>query len=79
MIDKTKKVKIGLIFTLDYEIHGNGTGEFENWAHFPTARMLDLFDAYGAKLTIMAEMGHYWAMKRYGELFETILHYLNRN
>jgi hypothetical protein len=66
-----RNVNIGLIFTLDYEIHGNGSGEFENWAHFPTAKMLDLFDTYGAKLTIMAEMGHYWAMKRYEELFRT--------
>jgi hypothetical protein len=31
--------------------------------------MLNVFDAKGAKLTIMAEMGHYWAMKRYSDLF----------
>jgi len=66
---KKNKVKIGLIFTLDYEIHGNGSGEFKNWAFLPTSQMLDLFDEYGAKLTIMAEMGHYWAMKRYSDLF----------
>jgi hypothetical protein len=64
-----KRVNIGLIFTLDYEIHGNGNGDFKNWAHFPTSHMLDLFDIYGAKLTIMAEMGHYWAMKKYRDLF----------
>lgn len=66
---QVKRTKIGLIFTLDYEIHGNGTGEFENWAFFPTSQMLDIFDVKGAKLTIMAEMGHYWAMKRYNDLF----------
>jgi hypothetical protein len=66
---KKNKGKIGLIFTLDYEIHGNGSGEFKNWAFLPTSQMLDLFDEYGAKLTIMAEMGHYWAMKRYIDLF----------
>lgn len=64
-----KKVKIGLIFSLDYEIHGNGSGEFTNWAYFPTSQMLNVFDAFGAKLTIMAEMGHYWAMQRHKELF----------
>ena len=69
MKNQVRKVKIGLIFTLDYEIHGNGSGEFENWAYFPTAQMLNVFDAYGAKLTIMAEMCHYWAMKRYKDLF----------
>jgi hypothetical protein len=69
-MDKVSKLKVGLIFTLDYEIHGNGSGEFENWAYLPTNKMLDTFDTFGAKLTIMAEMGHYWAMKRYKELFE---------
>ena len=65
-----RKAKIGLVFTLDYEIHGNGSGEFENWAYFPTSQMLNVLDTYGAKLTIMAEMGHYWAMKKYKELFQ---------
>lgn len=63
------QVNIGIIFTLDYEIHGNGSGDFKNWAYFPTSRMLEIFDTYGAKLTIMAEMGHYWAMKKYKDLF----------
>jgi hypothetical protein len=69
MKNQVRNVKIGIIFTLDYEIHGNGSGEFENWAYFPTSQMLDILDTYGAKLTIMAEMGHYWAMKRYKESF----------
>lgn len=69
MNNKVRKRKIGIVFTLDYEIHGNGSGEFENWAYFPTSHMLKVLDTYGAKLTIMAEMGHYWAMKRYEELF----------
>ncbi len=64
------KLIIGLIFSLDYEIHGNGSGEFKNWAHLPTDQMLNIFDANGAKLTIMAEMGHYWAMKRYENIFK---------
>ena len=68
-MNQVRKLKIGLVFTLDYEIHGNGSGEFENWAYFPTAKMLNVFEVYGAKLTIMAEMGHYWAMKRYKEQF----------
>jgi hypothetical protein len=36
------ELKIGLIFTLDYEIHGNGSGEFENWAYLPTKQMINL-------------------------------------
>jgi len=68
-MNQEKKVKIGLIFSLDYEIHGNGSGDFESWAYYPTEQLLELFDSYNAKLTIMAEMGHYWAMQRYKELF----------
>lgn len=69
IVNQVRKVNIGLVFTLDYEIHGNGNGDFKSWAFFPTSHMLDIFDIYGAKLTIMAEMGHYWAMKRYENLF----------
>jgi hypothetical protein len=68
-MDQGKKVKIGLIFTLDYEIHGNGSGDFESWAYYPTTQMLNVFDSCNARLTIMAEMGHYWAMQRYKESF----------
>jgi hypothetical protein len=44
-----------LIFTLDYEIHGNGDGCAAELMVSPTARILDLFDDFGAKLTIMAD------------------------
>lgn len=74
MNDEAGKKSIGLIFTLDYEIHGNGQGDFSSWAYFPTSHMLDIFDLYGAKLTIMAEMGHYWAMKKYEHLFSNEIH-----
>lgn len=68
-MNKINNLKVGLIFTLDYEIHGNGSGEFKNWAYLPTSQMLNTFDNYGAKLTIMAEMGHYWAMKKLENIF----------
>ena len=45
-----------VIFTLDYEIHGNGEGCPYALMVEPTNRMMDLFDQYGAKLTIMADM-----------------------
>ena len=45
-----------VIFTLDYEIHGNGEGCPYALMVEPTNRMMDLFDLYGAKLTIMADM-----------------------
>jgi len=50
-----KENRLILIFTLDYEIHGNGEGCAAELMVSPTARILDLFDSFGAKLTIMAD------------------------
>lgn len=44
------------LFTLDYELHGNGDGSPRSLMIDPTARMLDQFDRHGAKLTIMADV-----------------------
>ena len=49
---------VRVIFTLDYEIHGNGEGCPYELMVEPTARLLRLFDAYGAKLTIMADIAN---------------------
>ena len=45
-----------IIFTLDYEIHGNGDGSPLALMVEPTNRLFNLFDEYGAKLTIMADV-----------------------
>jgi hypothetical protein len=45
-----------IIFTSDYEIHGNGEGSPMDLIVEPTSRMLELFDKYNAKLTIMADI-----------------------
>jgi hypothetical protein len=55
------------IFTLDYEIHGNGEGCPYELMIEPTQRMLGLFDNYGSKLTIMAEIGEILKFKEYAE------------
>jgi len=56
-----------VIFTLDYEIHGNGEGcPFELMVE-PTRRMLDQFDRYGAKLTIMADVAEILKFREYKE------------
>ena len=47
---------IQIIFSSDYEIHGNGTGSPYKLMIEPTYRNLDLFDEHGAKLTIIAEV-----------------------
>ena len=56
-----------VIFTLDYEIHGNGEGDPDSLMVEPTRRMLDLFDRHGAKLTIMADVAEILKFKEYKE------------
>ena len=58
---------LNVIFTLDYEIHGNGEGCPYELMIEPTRRLLDLFDQYGAKLTIMADVAEILKFKEYKE------------
>jgi hypothetical protein len=55
------------IFTLDYEIHGNGDGCPHELMIEPTNRMMSLFEQYGAKLTIMADVAEILKFKEYKE------------
>ena len=55
---------IDIILTLDYEIFGNGTGDVKKHIIQPTNRLLEICDKYNAKLTIMFEIGEYWAFKK---------------
>lgn len=57
------------IFTLDYEIHGNGEGCPHELMVEPTRRMLDLFDQHGAKLTILADVAEILKFREYKEKF----------
>src|SRR5437660_11836441 len=56
-----------VIFTLDYEIHGNGDGCPYALMVEPTRRIMDLFDRYGARLTIMADVAEILKFKQYKE------------
>lgn len=56
-----------VLFTSDYEIHGSGMGSPAELIVEPTTRMLDQFDRYGAKLTIMADAGEISKFKEYAE------------
>lgn len=56
--------KLGLIFTTDYEIFGNGTGCVENCVIKPTEQMANLLERHGAKLTIFFEVCEYWAFEK---------------
>ena len=55
------------LFTLDYEIHGNGDGCPHALMVQPTDRMLRQFDLYGAKLTILADAAEILKFKEYAK------------
>jgi len=56
-----------VLFTIDYEIHGNGDGSPYDLMIEPTDRLLKIFDRYGAKLTIMADVAEIIKFKEYFE------------
>jgi hypothetical protein len=49
-------MRFRVLFTLDYEIHGNGQGSPRRLMVEPTERMLAQFDRHGARLTVMADV-----------------------
>jgi hypothetical protein len=58
---------LNLIFTLDYEIHGNGDGSPYDLIVEPTYRLMTLLEKYGAKLTIHADVAEILCFKKYYE------------
>jgi len=54
-----------LLLTLDYEVFGNGAGDVIRDVIQPTKRLLSICDGHGAKMTIMFEVGEYWAFEQY--------------
>ena len=65
-----------LIFTLDYEIHGNGDGSPYKLMVEPTYRLMNLLEKYGFKLTILADIAEILCFKKYfGETGEDKFYY----
>lgn len=54
-----------VLFTSDHEIHGNGDGCPHELMVEPTNRMMSLFERYGAKLTIMADVAEILKFREY--------------
>jgi hypothetical protein len=60
---------LNVIFTIDYEIHGNGDGCPYALMVKPTSRLLDLLEKHGAKLTIMADVAEILKFREYRDQF----------
>jgi hypothetical protein len=54
-----------VIYTLDYEIHGNGDGSPYTMMIEPTYRLMKLFERYDAKLTILVDVAEVLKFKEY--------------
>jgi len=73
-------MKLQLIFTLDYELFGDGTGSVIHEQIKPTNQLLDIFDEYGAKLSIFFEYGQYLGYENFSSIsnqFETDNHLIS--
>jgi hypothetical protein len=54
-------VKFGLIMSNDWELFGDGSGDYFEVQHKPLQLLLNLVDERGGKLTLMAEIGQQFA------------------
>ena len=60
-------MKLGLIITNDWEVFGDGSGDYFELQQKPLTALLKVIEDYGAKLTVMAEVGQQWAHQRIAE------------
>jgi hypothetical protein len=58
-------MRLGLVFTDDWELFGNGAGDFQQRQVIPAHRFMAISEKYEAKYTFMAEVGQYWGFKRW--------------
>ncbi len=56
---------LALIFSLDYELFGDGSGNVGREQIAPTNALLDVFDQYSAKLSLFFEYGQYMGYSRF--------------
>lgn len=63
-------MKLALILTNDWELFGDGSGDYFEIQQKPLEALLTTVEAHGARLTVMAEVGQQWAHQRIGKEFE---------
>jgi hypothetical protein len=60
-----ERARFRILFTLDYEIHGNGYGCPRKLMVEPTRRLLAQLDRHGARLTVMADVAEILRFERH--------------
>ncbi|MBW2123078.1 MAG: hypothetical protein JRH07_14730 [Deltaproteobacteria bacterium] len=71
---------IDFIFTLDYEIYGNGTGGLRELVYEPTERLASIFREHGATFVIFTEVAELEKIEEYqaDEAIDVVKHQLRR-
>jgi len=54
-------MRLGLVLTNDWEVFGDGSGDYFDLQHRPLQQLLGVVEDHGARLTVMAEVGQQWA------------------
>lgn len=57
---------IEFVFTIDYEICGNGTGSLDELVHQPARRLKELFESHGARFVAFVEVAEFEKIEAYG-------------
>ena len=57
---------IDFVFTIDYEIFGNGTGALGELVYEPAKRLKDLFQKHKAKFVVFVEVAEFEKIEAYG-------------
>ncbi|ETW93306.1 MAG: hypothetical protein ETSY1_39815 [Candidatus Entotheonella factor] len=57
-------MKLGLIISNDWELFGDGSGNYFEVQHRPLEALLQTVEDHGAPLTVMAEVAQQWAHQR---------------
>jgi len=57
---------IEFVFTIDYEIYGDGTGAFDELVYEPARRLKDLFQNYNERFVAFVEIAEFEKIEAYG-------------
>jgi len=63
--DSGFQIMIDFIFTLDYEIYGNGAGSLRDLVYEPTERLASIFRKHNATFVVFAEVAEFEIIERH--------------
>jgi len=56
-------MKVALVLTNDWELFGDGSGDYYDIQHNPSLDLLNVLSEFDAKMTLFAEVGQQWGYK----------------